>query len=368
MQDAARNDAARSQAEGNAPDGPAHAMGTGSSRDGGEHEHDTKSAMNGSAPDGPAHALADLQRAVEVGLVGRTTLVERLMIGLLTGGHLLVEGPPGLAKTRAVKRLAEGLESSFSRIQCTPDLMPADLTGTQVFRPEKGLFEFVQGPVFHSLVLVDEINRAPPKVQSALLEAMGESQVTAGGTTYKLPDPFMVVATQNSIEHEGTFPLPEAQLDRFLMHVMVDLPDAKSELAIIDLVEREAKGTDRPMSHPISGAAIVSARRAAAQVHLAPALKDYIVRLVMATREDQPAPKVRAAIEHAVSPRGTLALASAAKARAYLHGRDYAVPEDVSEIAPDILSHRIVPTWRAAADGITARKLVADLLDIVQPL
>ena len=369
MQDAARNSTERRLSDD--PDGT-----TGVAPRSGHVDHQAKgsaaandvSGRSDIAQSGSVHALTDLQRAVEAGLVGRTTLVERLMIGLLTGGHLLVEGPPGLAKTRAVKRLAEGLESSFSRIQCTPDLMPADLTGTQVFRPEKGLFEFVEGPVFHSLVLVDEINRAPPKVQSALLEAMAESQVTAGGVTYRLPDPFMVVATQNSIEHEGTFPLPEAQLDRFLMHVLIDMPDAISELAIIDLVEREAKGADQPMPHPVSGAAIVAARRAAAEVHLAPALKDYIVRLVMATRNDQPAPKVRAAIEHAVSPRGTLGLASAAKARAYLHGRDYAVPEDVSELAPDILAHRIVPTWRAAADGITARKLVADLLDIVQPL
>ena len=314
------------------------------------------------------HALKVLQRAVEAGLIGRTSLVERLLIALLTGGHLLIEGPPGLAKTRAIKRLADGLESSFSRIQCTPDLMPADLTGTQVFRPERGVFEFVEGPVFHSLVLVDEINRAPPKVQSALLEAMAESQVTAGGTTYRLPDPFMVVATQNSIEHEGTFPLPEAQLDRFLMHVLVDLPDAKSEMAILDLVEREKSSGPRAMPHPVSVTAIHAARHEAAKVHLAPALKDYIVRLVMATREDAPAPDVRQAIEHAVSPRGTLALSASVKARAYLHGRDYAVPEDVAELAPDVLAHRIVPTWRAAADGITARSLVARLLDVVRPL
>lgn len=317
---------------------------------------------------GGDHALAALQRAVEAGLIGHQPLVERLMIGLLTGGHLLIEGPPGLAKTRAVKRLADGLESSFSRIQCTPDLMPADLTGTQVFRPERGVFEFVEGPVFHSLVLVDEINRAPPKVQSALLEAMAENQVTAGGVTYPLPDPFMVVATQNSIEHEGTFPLPEAQLDRFLMHVLVHMPDASAELSILDLVEREASGAAPVMPHPVTAASIVASRRAAANVHLAPALKDYIVRLVMATREEQPAPEIRRAIEHPVSPRGTLALAASAKARAFLHGRDHAVPDDVAELAPDILAHRLVPTWRAAADGVTARSLVARLLDIVQPL
>ncbi|MCB8836359.1 AAA family ATPase [Aurantimonas sp. VKM B-3413] len=309
-----------------------------------------------------------MQATVEAGLIGRTRLVERLMIALLTGGHLLVEGPPGLAKTRAVKLLSSGLEASFSRIQCTPDLMPADLTGTQVFRPEAGRFEFVAGPLFHSLVLVDEINRAPPKVQSALLEAMAEAQVTAGGVTYPLPSPFMVVATQNSIEHEGTFPLPEAQLDRFLMHVLVELPDARSELEILDLVEREDAGESPARPDPISTGAILNARREVAAIHLAPALKDYIVRLVMATREAEAIPGVSGRIEHAVSPRGTLALAAAARARAFLAGRDYAVPEDVSELAPDILAHRVIPTWRASAEGVTGRALVQSLIEHVEPL
>ncbi|WP_099558714.1 AAA family ATPase [Hartmannibacter diazotrophicus] len=312
--------------------------------------------------------IVDLGHAVEEGLIGRTTLVERLLIALLTGGHLLIEGAPGLAKTRAVKRLADGLDCSFARIQCTPDLMPADLTGTQVFRPERGDFEFVPGPVFHSLVLVDEINRAPPKVQSALLEAMAEQQVTAGNTTHPLPRPFVVVATQNSIEHEGTFPLPEAQLDRFQMHVLVGMPDAASERAIIDLVESETQGQTPPIPHSLDHDAIFAAQAEAATVHLAPALKDYIVRLVMATREDDPAPDVRRLIEHPVSPRGTLALAQAVKARAYLKGRDYGIPDDVAELAPDILAHRLVPTWRATADGETARSLIDRLLAIVKPL
>ena len=312
--------------------------------------------------------VADLARSVEAGLIGRTGLVERLLIALLTGGHLLVEGPPGLAKTRAVKRLAEGLDCSFARIQCTPDLMPADLTGTQVFRPERGTFEFVPGPVFHSLVLVDEINRAPPKVQSALLEAMAENQVTAGGITHRLPEPFMVVATQNSIEHEGTFPLPEAQLDRFQMHVLVDFPDAEAERAILDLVETETAAEPSRVGHSLDAETIFAARAEVAKVHLAPALKDYMVRLVMATREDEPQPEIRRAIEHAVSPRGTLALAAAVKARAFLHGRDYGVPDDVAELAPDILAHRLVPTWRAVADGETARGLVRRLLDAIAPL
>ncbi|WAJ26984.1 AAA family ATPase [Antarcticirhabdus aurantiaca] len=314
--------------------------------------------------------LARLGAFVAEGLVGRPDLVERLLVALVAGGHLLVEGPPGLAKTRAVKRLAAGLDGSFSRIQCTPDLMPADLTGTPIFRPEQGTFEFVEGPVFASLVLVDEINRAPPKVQSALLEAMAESQVTAGGRTYRLPETFMVVATQNSIEHEGTFPLPEAQLDRFLAHVLVDLPDAATEAAILDLVEGEAVGDAGARSFPpLPPGEVLAARRAAARVHLAPALKDYIVRLVTATRGEGPgATEVAGSIEHAVSPRGTLALAAAAKARAFIRGRDFAVPEDVSTLAPDILAHRIIPTWRAQAEGQTARRLVDRLLDIVRPL
>jgi MoxR-like ATPase len=308
------------------------------------------------------------------GLIGRTPLVERLLIGLLTGGHLLVEGAPGLAKTRAVKLLSQGVDASFARIQCTPDLMPADLTGTPVFRPDRGEFEFVRGPLFHSLVLVDEINRAPPKVQSALLEAMAEGQVTSGGTTYALPDPFMVVATQNPIEHEGTFPLPEAQLDRFLLHVVLDLPDALAEREILELVERETLAAPSGFANAaldieqLSVEALHEAQTNAMKVHLSPALKDYIVRLVTATRDPDIVPEVRRAIEHPVSPRGTLALAAAAKAHAYLAGRDYAVPEDVAELATDALAHRMVLTWRAAADGETPRSLVQRLLDRVRPL
>lgn len=311
--------------------------------------------------------LASLSDFMKDGLIGRTSLVERLLIGLLSSGHLLIEGAPGLAKTRAVKMLANGVEASFARIQCTPDLMPADLTGTPVFRPSSGEFEFVRGPVFHSLVLVDEINRAPPKVQSALLEAMAENQVTSGGSTYALPDIFMVVATQNPIEHEGTFPLPEAQLDRFLMHVTVDLPDAEGELRILDLVERETIEMPAQVQRKVAADEIRKARQTAMRVHLAPALKDYIVRLVIATRDEKISPDIRKAIEHPVSPRGTLALAAAAKARAYLSGRDYAVPEDVIELAGDTLAHRMVLTWRAAADGETPRNLIKSLLEQVEP-
>lgn len=330
----------------------------------------TTTTAKGTLPDldDAGQQLARLAAFMKAGLIGRTPLVERLLIGLLANGHLLIEGAPGLAKTRAVKLLAEGIEASFARIQCTPDLMPADLTGTPVFRPGSGEFEFVKGPVFHSLVLVDEINRAPPKVQSALLEAMAEHQVTSGGTTYTLSDIFMVIATQNPIEHEGTFPLPEAQLDRFLMHVTVDLPDAGDELRILDLVERET--VEIPVNGPkrLAAEEIRKACQAAMRVYLAPALKEYIVRLVTATRDKKISPDIRQSIEHPISPRGTLALAAAAKARAYLAGRDYTIPEDVMELASDTLAHRIVLTWRAAADGETPRNLIKRLLEQVEPL
>ncbi|WP_299359869.1 MoxR family ATPase [uncultured Paracoccus sp.] len=311
--------------------------------------------------------VISLAQSVQAGLVGHETLVERLMTAILAGGHVLIEGPPGLAKTRAVKRLAAGLSGSFARIQCTPDLMPSDITGTQVFRPDGGRFDFLPGPIFHELVLVDEINRAPPKVQSALLEAMAESQVTAGGTTRTLSDPFMVVATQNSIEHEGTFPLPEAQLDRFLLHLDLALPGATAERAILDLVEAEGQAqTPPPVAEKLGGEAIRAARRAVAGIHLAPALKDFIVRLVVATRESTGGP-LEGFVEHAVSPRGSLALAACARARAALKGRDHALPEDVEALAADVLSHRLIPSWRATSEGLSSRDLVAQLLAHVRP-
>ena len=310
-----------------------------------------------------AEAVVGLSGWIESRLIGRTPLVERMMIGLLTGGHVLVEGNPGLAKTRAVHLLATGCDAGYARIQCTPDLMPADLTGTPVYRPDSGSFEFMAGPIFHNIVLVDEINRAPPKVQSALLEAMAEGQVTVAGETRRLPDPFMVVATQNPIEHEGTFPLPEAQLDRFLFHVVVTPPGPEDERRILDLVEAEGAGARAPDRRLAMGD-LASAREAIRTVHVAPALKDFIVRLVTATRDPGVAPE----IAHPVSPRGSLALLSGARARAWLAGRDYATPEDVAELAADALAHRMVLTWRAEADGVTARGLVASLLNHIEPL
>ena len=274
--------------------------------------------------DTPQSGVAALSAHLAQGIVGQTDLIERLLIALLAEGHLLVEGPPGLAKTRAVKWLSDALEGTFARIQCTPDLMPSDLTGTPVYRPQDGSFEFVRGPVFHNLVLVDEINRAPPKVQSALLEAMAEHQVTAGNETYALPDPFLVVATQNPIEHDGTFPLPEAQLDRFLLHVVLKLPDIDTERQILDLVEAETQSHPAPVSRMSLGdlAAVQAQVRA---VHVAPELRDYIVRLVLATHPDGPLaqPVTNQFVRWGSSPRGAQTLALAAKVRALLEQRGF---------------------------------------------
>ena len=311
-----------------------------------------------------SHPIAQLGMAVAAGLIGHEELVERLLIALLAGGHVLIEGPPGIAKTRAVKRLAAHLPGSHARIQCTPDLLPSDLTGTQVFRPESGGFDFVPGPLFHALVLVDEINRAPPKVQSALLEAMAEGQVTSAGISRPLPEPFMVVATQNPIEHEGTFPLPEAQMDRFLLHLSLGLPQAEQERAILDLVSAERIEAPAFLASPLPAEALHAAKAEVARVHLAPALKDFIVRLVMASR---PGGVIAQWVEHPVSPRGTLALAIAAQARAWLRARDYVLPEDVIALAPDALAHRLIPSWSAIGEGRSGRTLVGDILRLVEP-
>jgi MoxR-like ATPase len=311
--------------------------------------------------------LADVKDFLEGHLIGQDALVERLLIGLLADGHILLEGAPGLAKTRAVKLLARALDLSFARIQCTPDLMPADITGTSIWRQDRGLFEFSAGPIFHSLLLVDEINRAPPKVQSALLEAMAERQATVAGETRALPDPFMTIATQNPIEHEGTFPLPEAQLDRFMLHVELALPDAAAERRILDLVEQEEFREPQAPLAALNAQEIAEARAAAKAVFLSAAVKDYIVRLVTAPRNRDFAPQLAAKIEHPASPRGTLALAAAAKARAYLAGRDYVLPEDVAELAVDVLSHRTILAWRALADGDAARDVVRAYLDLIEP-
>lgn len=314
-------------------------------------------------------AISDLATHLNNRLVGRETLIERLLIALLVRGHVLIEGPPGLAKTRAVRNLAQGVDVDFVRVQCTPDLLPADLTGTTIYRPQSGDFEFSKGPLFSHVVLVDEINRAPPKVQSALLEAMAEKQISVAGITYALEEPFIVIATQNPIEHEGTYPLPEAQLDRFIFMVDVALPDSiDEELRILNLVESETQSDAHNSinTRQLTRQDITKARHAVNTVHLSDAVKQYIVTLVTATRPGMNDNiDLTDYIDHPASPRGSLALASGARARAWLNGRDYVLPEDVTELAPDALSARLVLSYKARAEGITARDLIQQLLAAV---
>ena len=307
-----------------------------------------------------------LRAALSAEIVGQDALVERLLTALLADGHLLVEGAPGLAKTTAIRALAARLEADFSRVQFTPDLLPADLTGTEIWRPQEGRFEFVPGPIFHPILLADEINRAPAKVQSALLEAMGERQVTVGRHTYALPPLFLVMATQNPIEQEGTFPLPEAQLDRFLMHVRIGYPDSTAEAEILRLAReraRDALGTPAPVPSRMPLDDVFAARRAILSLHMAPALERYLIELVLATRD--PArydPALARRIAWGASPRGSIALERCARARAWLAGRDFVTPDDVRSVAPDVLRHRVLPSYEATAEGWDGERLVAELL------
>jgi len=305
-----------------------------------------------------------LQHRLDAEVLGQQQLTKRLLVALLADGHLLLEGPPGLAKTRALKVLATLVEGSFHRLQFTPDLLPADLTGTEVFRPQDGSFHFERGPLFHQFVLADEINRAPAKVQSALLEAMAERQITVGQATYALPALFMVMATQNPIEHEGTYPLPEAQLDRFLMKVQVGYPDAATEREILVLARKEARRPGKmPVEAAISHEQVMAARMAVLDLHLAPDLEDYIVHLVAATREaGRVDPALAGAVRYGASPRGTIALERCARAHAWLSGRDYVSPLDIHAVAPDVLRHRVLLSYEAEANGMTADELVGRLI------
>jgi MoxR-like ATPase len=315
----------------------------------------------------PDETLALRRVTEELGrrLVGQAAMVERLIIGLLTGGHILLEGVPGLAKTLAVRTLAEILHATFSRIQFTPDLLPADVIGTMVFDPKTQEFHPKQGPLFAHIVLADEINRAPAKVQSALLEAMQEHQVTIGGTTYKLPEPFLVLATQNPIEQEGTYPLPEAQLDRFLLKVHVDYPTRIEEREVL---LRMAGGEPIPVERVLDPKSILSARRAIAAVHLDQRLVDYIVDLVRATREPAAVglASLTPLVAYGASPRASIALAQSARAHAFLQGRGFVVPEDVRALAPDVLRHRIVLTFEAEAEDVTTDQVVDQVLKAVR--
>ena len=308
-----------------------------------------------------------LQEWLSGQIIGQEHLVQRLIIALLADGHLLVEGAPGLAKTRAVKSLADGLEGDFQRIQFTPDLLPGDVTGTEIYRPQQGSFHFQRGPIFHNLVLADEINRAPAKVQSALLEAMAERQVSVGSETYDLPHLFLVMATQNPIEQEGTYPLPEAQLDRFLLHVNVDYPNAAAETEILRLTRAEA-------AHRESGAApqalpqesIFAAREEVLGMHMASAVEEYIVQLVMATREPAAYSEQLAGwIEYGGSPRATIALDRCARAHAWLAGRDFVGPDDVQAVAADAFRHRLLLSFEAEANGVTPDQVTRELLALV---
>jgi len=308
-----------------------------------------------------------LRQHLEQTIVGQTALLDRLMIAMLTGGHILLESAPGLAKTTAVKALANGVHASFQRIQFTPDLMPADITGSDIFDPKSSDFRFVKGPLFHEIILADEINRAPPKVQAALLEAMEELQVTIGGQSYPLPDLFIVMATQNPLEQGGTYPLPEAQLDRFLLHVIVDYPDADEELQILERDRKLHFGEDKDdLNTRLSPDTVLAARREVAEVHLEKELERYVVSIVQATRNPGHwHDELKDSIQFGASPRATLAMVRAASAHAYLQGRDYVIPDDVLEVAGDVLRHRIIPSYAARARELDAQALINRLLEVI---
>ena len=313
--------------------------------------------------------LQNLKNALSTRIIGQQNLIERLLIAILADGHLLVEGAPGLAKTRAIKVLGDGIEGDFHRVQFTPDLLPADLTGTEIYRPQDGSFVFQRGPLFHNLILADEINRDPAKVQSALLEAMAERQITVGSETYALPKIFLVMATQNPLEQEGTYPLPEAQLDRFLMHVRVDYPSGEDEKAILELTRNEARSSvavESAAQAIVSQQHLLQARDAVLDIHLDDSLEDYIVEIVLATRTaGRYGEELGTWIEHGASPRASMALDRCARAYAWLANRDYVVPEDIQLIAPDVLRHRIILSFEAEAEGMTADRCIDEILQRV---
>lgn len=306
----------------------------------------------------------ELETHLQALVVGQEHLLSRMLVALLCDGHLLVEGAPGLAKTRAIKVLSHSVEGDFHRLQFTPDLLPADLTGTEIYRPEDGTFVFRKGPLFHNLVLADEVNRAPAKVQSALLEAMGERQITVGSVTYALPDLFMVMATQNPIEQEGTYPLPEAQLDRFLMHILVDYPDAAGERAILALNrgEQQRGSSDSELfstAKPLSQSEIMAARLEVLDTHLAEPLEEYLTQIVLATRApERYGDDLEDVLQYGASPRATIAFDRCARAVAWLAGRDYVSPEDIQSVAHDILRHRILISFEAEASGRTPDEII----------
>jgi MoxR-like ATPase len=311
-------------------------------------------------------ALNQLKDFINQEIIGQDVLVERMLIGLLADGHILVEGAPGLAKTRAIKALSKGIQADFHRVQFTPDLLPADLTGTEIYRPQQATFEFQKGPLFHNLILADEINRAPAKVQAALLEAMGERQITVGFASYPLPPLFMVMATQNSIEQEGTYPLPEAQLDRFLLHVQLDYPDAQHEKSILQLARADANAVfthDHAPFEALSQEILFKARQEVLAVYMAEGLEDYLVQIILATRTPAAyGADLAAWLRYGASPRASIALDRCAKAKAWLAQRDYVTPDDIQDMVFDVLRHRIILSYEAEAEGITANYVIKELI------
>jgi len=306
--------------------------------------------------------IQDLLVEINKVMVGQESLVERVLVGLLADGHILLEGVPGLAKTLLIKTVADAIDANFSRIQFTPDLLPADLIGTQIYNPRTSEFSVHQGPIFSNLVLADEINRAPAKVQSALLEAMQERQVTIGSTTYRMGDLFLVLATQNPIEQEGTYPLPEAQVDRFMLKVQVDYPSRSEERMIMDRMT----GVDLPQIHPvISPHTILRARNIVRNIYVDDKIKEYVLDLVLATRQpgQNGLSELSSLVEFGASPRASIYLIMAARAHAFIKGRGFVTPDDIKELAPDVLRHRIIPTYEAEAENISSDHIVRRILD-----
>ncbi|MEP6729652.1 MAG: MoxR family ATPase [bacterium] len=312
-----------------------------------------------------ARLIQDVSKQVALRVVGQEYMIDRLLISLLTGGHVLLEGVPGLAKTLTVRTLAETIATTFSRIQFTPDLLPADVVGTQIYDQSTGQFMVKKGPIFANIILADEINRAPAKVQAALLEAMQEKQVTIGGTTYKLEEPFLVLATQNPIEQEGTYPLPEAQVDRFMLKLRVGYPTRDEEK---EIMRRMASGHHIDVRHVATPEAILEARGRIADLYMDDRIVDYIVDIVLATREPEAAglKDLAPLIEFGASPRATIALAQASRAHAFLRGRAFVTPDDIKAIAPDVLRHRVLTTFEAEAEEVTSDEIVSRVLAKVE--
>lgn len=314
---------------------------------------------------GRQHELTNLLKVIQDRIIGQKCLIEHMLVCLLADGHILIEGMPGLAKTRSAKAIADGIEGDFHRIQFTPDLLPSDLIGTEIYIHEKSDFIFRRGPLFNNILLADEINRAPAKVQSALLEAMEEKQITVGHKSYKLPELYMVIATQNPIEQEGTYNLPEAQLDRFMMHLEVDYPNHQEELRIIELDEKRQNNSQVSLSIT-SKEDVLKARKAVSEMYISENLKNYIVSLVTATRTPgKYDAKLSKWISHGVSPRATLALIRASKALAWLRGDEYVTPKHVHNVAPPIFRHRLIPSFESEADGVSRNDIVRKLLEVV---